>query len=61
MRILEQEAIVAEASCRPRESAEEFLRRLGAIGGNDDERNEAIDEMQRFLDAQRKPHFGIEF
>lgn len=60
-RIAKHEAMVENAKIRTRESAKEFLQRLGAIGGDDEGLNETIDKMQRYIDENRKPHRGIEF
>ena len=55
-----EDALVAYANRQPKESAEAFLRRLGAIGGDEKGLNETIDEMQSFLDKRRTPHRGID-
>lgn len=59
-RIAKHEAMVEKVKMRTRESAKEFLQRLRAIGGDDEGLNETIDEMQRYIDENRKPHSGIE-
>ena len=53
-----EDALNAYARAKPRETAEEFLARMRAIGPSDDD---AIREMEAVIEANRKiPHRGIE-
>jgi hypothetical protein len=54
-----EDALNAYARATPRETTEEFLKRVRAIGGGD--LDETIREMQEHLDERRKvPHTGID-
>jgi hypothetical protein len=54
-----EDALNAYARAAPRETTEEFLKRVRAIGGDD--LDETIREMQEHLDERRKvPHTGID-
>jgi hypothetical protein len=63
-----EDALNAYARAAPRETTEEFLKRVRAIGPVDGEAlsaadmNEAIDEMQAHIDeARKRPHKPVEF
>jgi hypothetical protein len=62
-----EDALNAYARAAPRETTAEWLKRMRAIGPADGEvltaaeMNEAIDEMQAHIDANRRiPHEGID-
>jgi hypothetical protein len=55
-----EDALVAYAKRNPKEDGAAFLRRLRNIGKGVDGLDETITEMQDFIDAQRKPHSGID-
>jgi hypothetical protein len=53
-----EDALVAYANRQPKESAEAFLRRLGAIGGKD--ANDDLADLEAFIAENRKPHRGLD-
>ena len=55
-----EDALVEYAKRHPKEDGASFLRRLRKIGEDIEGYDEAITEMQEFIDAQRKPHHGID-
>lgn len=48
-----EDALVALANRQPKESAEAFLRRLGAIGGK--ETKDDLADLEAFISENRKP------
>ncbi len=54
-----EDALVEYAKRYPEESAEAFLRRLGAIGGRNKEPDDLAD-LEASINENRKPHFGID-
>lgn len=55
-----EDALVEYAKRHPKEDGASFLRRLRKIGKDVEGYDEAITEMQEFIDAQRKPYHGID-
>lgn len=55
-----EDALVEYAKRHPKEDGAAFLRRLRKIGEDVEGLDETITEMQHFIDAQRKPHNGID-
>lgn len=53
-----EDALVAYASRQPKESAEAFLRRMGAIGGTG--AKDDLADLESFIAENRKPHCGID-
>ncbi|MBK6706531.1 MAG: plasmid stabilization protein [Sphingomonadales bacterium] len=55
-----EDALVEYAKRHPKEDGAAFLRRVHKIGEGVEGLDETITEMQDFIDAQRKPHPGID-
>jgi hypothetical protein len=55
-----EDALVEYAKRHPQESAEAFLRRLGAIGRDVGGQDDALTDLEAFIAENRKPHRGID-
>ena len=53
-----EDALVAYSKRHPKENAEAFLRRLGAIGHRD--KADDLADLETLIEENRKPHHGID-